>query len=98
MQSNIQTTLVALTLLVILALWLVAPALAGSGDPVQAKQAWPMIEKMYAQKENSTQVILTVHSISPGMIPLPWWMPSVTTLSVRWWSIAVAVTAPEKPR
>ena len=44
MQSNIQTTLVALTLLVILALWLVAPALAGSGDPVQAKQAWPMIE------------------------------------------------------
>jgi len=44
MQSKLKTTWVALTLLVILALWLITPALSGSGDPVQAKQAWPMIE------------------------------------------------------
>jgi phage shock protein E len=44
MQNNLPTTWVALTLLVILALWLISPALAGSGDPVQAKQAWSMID------------------------------------------------------
>jgi phage shock protein E len=44
MQNNLPTTWAALTLLVILALWLISPALAGSGDPVQAKQAWSMID------------------------------------------------------
>lgn len=44
MQNNLPITWVALTLLVILALWLISPALAGSGDPVQAKQAWSMID------------------------------------------------------
>ena len=31
--------------LVILTVWSINPALAGSGDPVPAKQAWPMIEQ-----------------------------------------------------
>jgi len=44
MQHNLQITWVAVTVLVVLAVWLIAPALAGSGDPVQAKQAWPMID------------------------------------------------------
>jgi phage shock protein E len=30
--------------LVILAIWLITPVLAGGGDPEAAKQAWPMIE------------------------------------------------------
>lgn len=44
MQSNMQVIWIALTLLVIVAVWLIVPALAGSGNPAQAKQAWTMIE------------------------------------------------------
>jgi len=44
MLTNLKTNHVFYVLLVILALWLIGPAIAASGDPVQAKQAWPMIE------------------------------------------------------
>lgn len=33
-----------LTFLVVLTVWLTAPAIAGKGDPEAARQAWPMIE------------------------------------------------------
>jgi phage shock protein E len=33
------------TLLIILTVWFINPVLAGGGDPVAAKQAWPMIEQ-----------------------------------------------------
>lgn len=32
-------------LLVILTVWFITPVLAGGGDPVAARQAWPMIEQ-----------------------------------------------------
>lgn len=44
MLTNLNTPHAAYTLLVILLLWLIPPAIAGSGDPEQAKQAWPLIE------------------------------------------------------
>jgi phage shock protein E len=33
------------TVLIILTVWFINPVLAGGGDPVAAKQAWPMIEQ-----------------------------------------------------
>jgi len=44
MPASSKTTYLVGTLLVILALWLIVPAIAGSGNTAQAKQAWPMIE------------------------------------------------------
>lgn len=44
MRTHHKSTPVAYTLLVILMLWLISPAMAVNGDPELAKQAWPMIE------------------------------------------------------
>ena len=44
MFTHPNTTKVTYTLLMVLALSLITPAFAGSGDPKQAEQAWPMIE------------------------------------------------------
>ena len=44
MFTNFNTTHIVYALLIILALWLVVPAIAGSGNAKQAAQAWPMIE------------------------------------------------------
>lgn len=44
MFTHLNTTHVVYALLIILALWLIAPAFAGSGDPQRASEAWPMIE------------------------------------------------------
>ncbi|GMR15691.1 MAG: rhodanese-like domain-containing protein [Gammaproteobacteria bacterium] len=44
MRTHHKSTPLAYTLLVILTLWLISPAMAVNGDPELAKQAWPMIE------------------------------------------------------
>ena len=44
MRTHHKSTPVTYTLLVILTLWLISPAMAVNGDPELAKQAWPMIE------------------------------------------------------
>lgn len=44
MRTHHKSTPVAYTLLIILTLWLISPAMAVNGDPELAKQAWPMIE------------------------------------------------------
>jgi len=44
MLTNLKTAHVVYALLFILVLWLIAPAIAGSGNTKQAAQAWPMIE------------------------------------------------------
>ncbi len=44
MRKHLNTTQTGYTLLVILTILLINPVLAGSGDPILAKQAWPMIE------------------------------------------------------
>jgi len=44
MFTNLNTTHIVYALLFILAVWLIAPAIAGSGNKKQAAQAWPMIE------------------------------------------------------
>jgi len=37
-------TQVFYVIMVVLAIWLIAPVMAGGGDPEAAKKAWPMIE------------------------------------------------------
>lgn len=44
MRNYQKTTQMGCLLLTILSLWLMSPAIAGSGDPAMAKQAWPLIE------------------------------------------------------
>jgi len=44
MRKYLNTNRIFYTLLIILTVLLSTPAIAGSGDPVVAKQAWPMIE------------------------------------------------------
>lgn len=44
MRKYRKTTQLAFGLLVLTALWLIVPAMAGGGDPDKARQAWPMIE------------------------------------------------------
>jgi len=44
MFTNLNTTHIVYALLFMLALWLIVPAIAGSGNTKQAAQAWPMIE------------------------------------------------------
>ncbi len=44
MRNYLEPTQIAYVMLFILVLWLISPAMAGSGSPEQARQAWPMIE------------------------------------------------------
>jgi phage shock protein E len=44
MFTNLKPSHIVYALLFILALWLIVPAIAGSGNTKQAAQAWPMIE------------------------------------------------------
>jgi phage shock protein E len=44
MQKYRKHTQIIYALLVLLAVWLIAPVLAGGGDVEAAKQAWPMID------------------------------------------------------
>lgn len=44
MQKYRRPTQFFFALLVLVTVWLIAPVVAGSGDPEAAKQAWPMIE------------------------------------------------------
>ena len=44
MRNYRKATQISCLLLTILSLWLMSPAMAGSGDPAMAKQAWPLIE------------------------------------------------------
>ena len=44
MRNYRRYTQILYVFLVILAIWLIAPVLAGGGDHEAAKQAWPMIE------------------------------------------------------
>jgi len=57
--------------LVILTVWSINPALAGSGDPVPAKQAWPMIEQGALLIDvRTTQEFAQGHI--EGAINIPW--------------------------
>jgi phage shock protein E len=44
MQNYRKPTQIIYALLVLLAVWLISPVLAGGGDPDAARQAWPMIQ------------------------------------------------------
>jgi phage shock protein E len=44
MRNYRRPTQIMYAFLVLLAIWLITPVLAGGGDPEAAKQAWPMIE------------------------------------------------------
>lgn len=44
MRNSRRLTQIMYVLLVILAVWLIVPVMAGGGNPDAAKRAWPMIE------------------------------------------------------
>lgn len=44
MQKYRKITQIAYAAMVVATIWLFSPAMAGSGDPEVAKQAWPLIE------------------------------------------------------
>jgi phage shock protein E len=57
--------------LVVATIWLFSPAMAGSGDPDIAKQAWPMIEDGVLVLDVRTQEEFDEAHI-PGAIHIPW--------------------------
>ncbi len=57
--------------LVIFVVWFINPAMAGSGDPVVAKQAWPMIERGALLIDVRTSEEFAQGHID-GAINIPW--------------------------
>ena len=71
MLTNLNTTHVVYALLFILALWLIAPVFAGSGDPRQARLAWPMIESGALLIDVRTKEEFDAGHLD-GAINIPW--------------------------
>ncbi len=57
--------------LVILTVWLINPAMAGSGDPEAARQAWPMIEQGVLLIDVRTKEEFAEGHID-GALNIPW--------------------------
>ena len=71
MFSSLNTTHAVYALLFVLALWLLAPVFAGSGNPKQAAQAWPMIESGALLIDVRTKGEFDASHLD-GAINIPW--------------------------
>lgn len=71
MFTNLNTTYIIYALLFILALWLIVPAIAGSGNKKQAAQAWPIIENGALLIDVRTQGEFDAGHLD-GALNIPW--------------------------